>query len=147
MRLYGFRQLPARIKNAAERLAVGDIEWNEKSRNYFASYWSLPLKFEFQTSDWTVALETSNEGAFASLGEIQKPFLLGIVASLGLSVLFAIYGIRKRLIPVELLQEGTRRIANNDFSFKVNIRSNDEFEELANSVNAMASWGVSFICL
>jgi signal transduction histidine kinase len=132
-------QLPRRIKGVAERRAIGDDEWNENGRSYLASYWSLPIKYEFQTSDWIVALGTSNEGAFASLGEIQKPFLLGIVISLGLSVLFGIYNIRKRLVPVELLQEGTRRIAANEFSFKVNIRSNDEFEELANSVNAMAS--------
>jgi signal transduction histidine kinase len=39
---------------------------------------------------------------------------------------------------VEKLQEGTRRIAENDFGFKVQIQSNDEFDELAASLNSMA---------
>ncbi len=122
-----------------ERAGVGDIERNGHTQNNIASRWNLPLKFEFQTPGWNIALETSSEGAFASIAEIKRPFFLGIVVSLGLSILFAIFSIRKRLVPVEQLQEGTRRIAENDFSFKVNIHSNDEFEELANSVNAMAS--------
>ena len=134
-----FAQFPARVKSTMERGAVGDIEWNEHGRNYLASYWSLPLKFEFQTPDWIIALATSNEGAFASIAELQNSFILGIVVSLGLSILFAIFSIRKRLVPVEQLHEGTRRIAKNDFSFRVNIRSNDEFEDLANSYNAMAN--------
>ncbi len=114
------------------------VERNNQAQNKIATEWNLPLKFEFQAPGWNIALETSGEAAFASIAEIKKPFLLGILISLGLSILFAIFSIRKRLVPVEQLQEGTRRIAQNEFSFRVNIRTNDEFEELANSVNAMA---------
>ncbi len=125
--------------DAQERGEVSDIERNNRTHNKIASRWNLPLKFEFQTPGWNIALETSDAGAFASIAEIKRPFLLGILISVGLSILFAIFSIRKRLVPVEQLQEGTRRIAENEFSFRVNIRSNDEFEELANSINAMAS--------
>lgn len=121
-----------------ERTGVSIVDPNGRRQYEIASSWYLPLKFEFQLAGWNIALRTSNEGAFASVAAIKRPFFLGIVVSLGLSILLAIFSIRKRLVPVELLQEGTRRIAANDFSFRVNIRSNDEFEELANSVNAMA---------
>ncbi len=126
-------------ERAQGRDEVTGIERTSEAQSKIASRWNLPLKFEFQTPGWNIALETSGEGAFASIAEIKRPFLLGILISLGLSILFAIFSIRKRLVPVEQLQEGTRRIAENEFSFRVNIRSNDEFEELASSINAMAS--------
>jgi signal transduction histidine kinase len=96
------------------------------------------MKFDFQLPGWMIFLKTSKEGAFASVKDLQTFFILSIVVSVGLSILMAIIQIRKRLVPIEKLREGTQRIAENDFAFKVQIRSNDEFEELAHSVNAMA---------
>jgi putative nucleotidyltransferase with HDIG domain len=43
------------------------------------------------------------------------------------------------MIPLEKLQEGTKRIAEQDFSSPVTIKSGDEFEELAGSFNTMAN--------
>jgi two-component system sensor histidine kinase ChiS len=56
-----------------------------------------------------------------------------------LSILFASVQIRKRLVPVEKLKEGTERIAHQEFGFRVDVRTDDEFAELASSVNSMAS--------
>ena len=52
-----------------------------------------------------------------------------------LSLLF----IRKGLDPLQKLQQGTRRIAQKDFSTPVDIHSGDEFEDLGNAFNDMAS--------
>jgi signal transduction histidine kinase/HAMP domain-containing protein len=130
---------PDTLREKMRRSALGDFEWTHQGQDYLASYWTIPLQFRFQNPGWTVILKTSKEAAFASIGELQSTFLLGILVSGGLSILLAIFQIRKRLVPVEKLQEGTQRIAQQDFGFKVNVRSNDEFEELANSVNTMAS--------
>jgi signal transduction histidine kinase/ActR/RegA family two-component response regulator len=43
------------------------------------------------------------------------------------------------MVPLEELGEGTRRIAKRNFSTPVQVKSGDEFEELAASFNAMAS--------
>ncbi len=117
---------------------VGSFEWSEQGLNYLVSYWTVPMRYEFQVPGWVILLKTTKEGALASIKDLQKTFVLGIVVSVGLSILIAIYQIRKRLVPVEKLQEGTRRIAENDFEFKVQIQSNDEFDELAASLNSMA---------
>ncbi len=117
---------------------VGSVEWSEEGLNYLVSYWTVPMRYEFQTSGWVILLKTTKQGALATIEDLQKTFVLGIVVSVGLSVLIAIYQIRKRLVPVEKLQEGTRRIAENDFEFRVQIQSNDEFDELAASLNSMA---------
>jgi len=134
-----FESFPSALREKMRRSALGDFEWTHQGHNYLASYWTIPLQFEFQDPGWTVILKTSKEGAFASVGELQRTFILAIVATAGLSILLAIFQIRKRLVPIEKLQEGTRRIAQQDFDFQVNIRSSDEFEDLAQSVNMMAS--------
>ena len=133
-----FHSLPGELKKNFDPSGIGSFEWTADGRHYLLSYWTVPMKFEFQLPGWVIVLRTSKEGAFASVRDLQTFFILSIVVSVGLSVLLAIFQIRKRLVPVEKLQEGTQRIAQNDFRFKVQIRSNDEFEELANSVNTMA---------
>jgi len=47
--------------------------------------------------------------------------------------------IRKSMIPLRNLQQGTERIAQRRFDSKVVVRSGDEFESLADSFNAMAA--------
>jgi len=131
-------RLPRDFKKYLHESTVGSFEWTEQGQHYLASYWTIPMKYEFQIPGWIILLKSSKEGAFASIKDLQKTFVLGIVATVGLSILLAIFQIRKRLVPVEKLQEGTRRIAQNDFEFKVQIQSNDEFDELAASLNSMA---------
>ena len=126
------------LKTLIGKPAIGDIEWTRAGRQFMASYWTVPMKYEFQVPGWVVLLATSREGAFASISELQRSFILTIIASVGLSMLLAIFQIRKRLVPVEKLQEGTRRIAENDFAFKIETQTNDEFDELAASMNTMA---------
>jgi signal transduction histidine kinase len=121
------------------RFALGDFDWRHNGENYLASYWTLPLQFEFKDPGWTIVLRTTKEGAFASIGDLLETFILGILASAGMSILMAIFQIRKRLVPVEKLQDGTRRIAQKDFAFQVDVRSGDEFEDLAESINTMAT--------
>ena len=101
------------------------------------SYWTIPLESDFQSSNWVVVLRTSREGIFASIGELKNTFLLSIVACMGISLLLATYQIRKRLLPLEHLQEGTRRVARREFAHRVRVSSGDEFEELAAALNDM----------
>jgi signal transduction histidine kinase/HAMP domain-containing protein len=120
------------------RSAIGDIEWRDRGQDYFVSYWTVPMKYDFHVAGWAVLLKTSKQGAFASIGELQKTFILGVVVSVGLSILLAMFQIRKRLVPVDKLKEGTQRIAQSEFGYRVDVHSSDEFEELAASVNQMA---------
>jgi len=126
------------LKKTFAESTVGNFEWTENGQSYLVSYWTIPMNYEFQVPGWVILLKTSKEGAFASIEDLQKTFILSIVVSVGLSLLLAIFQIRKRLVPVEKLREGTRQIAENNFAFKVQIRSNDEFDELAASLNSMA---------
>jgi diguanylate cyclase (GGDEF)-like protein len=59
--------------------------------------------------------------------------LVAVLAVLGVGL----NQIRKRVIPLEALHQGTRRIAQHDFGTRVEIESGDEIEELASSFNTM----------
>jgi HAMP domain-containing protein len=47
--------------------------------------------------------------------------------------------VRRTLVPLEKLQEGTQKIDARQFGSRVEVHSGDEFEELAASFNSMAS--------
>jgi len=130
--------LPDALKKQVNRSAVGNLQWDHRDRRYLASYWTIPMDYEFETEGWVVVLRTTREGALASIEDLRTTFLLGILASAGLSILLAIVQIRKRLVPVEKLKEGTERIARQEFGHRVDVQTDDEFAELANSINSMA---------
>ncbi len=130
--------LPDAFLRKIKHTDIGDFEWRQDGKDYQASYWAISNKFEFQTSSWIVVLRASREGIFASIAELRNTFLLSIVVCIGFSVLLAIDQFRKRLTPIEQLQEGTQRIAHKDFNFRVKVSTRDEFEELASSLNAMS---------
>ena len=58
-------------------------------------------------------------------------FILVFMVVLWLSIV----NIRRNLVPIEALKKGAQRIAQTDFSHKVNIQSGDEFEELGGAFN------------
>jgi signal transduction histidine kinase len=130
--------LPDALMKQIGRSSVGNLQWAHDDRSYLASYWTIPMDYEFGTEGWVVVLRTTKEGALASIEDLRSTFLLGILASAGLSILLAIVQIRKRLIPVEKLKEVTERIARQEFGSRVDIQTDDEFAELADSINSMA---------
>jgi putative nucleotidyltransferase with HDIG domain len=122
------------------RSASGQFAWQQgDSGDYLASYWLLFLKNEFFTPKWTVVLSESKANVLAPMANFKKIFPLVALLSLWVVLLLSVIQIRKNLVPLEKLQEGTRRISNRDFKTKVNVTSGDEFEELAESFNTMAS--------
>lgn len=116
----------------------GEFEWSQKEEQFLASFWSIPLKFGFFVPQWTVVLFESKAGIFAPMAHFKKIFPLIMLMFLGIVSLLSITQIKRILIPLEKLQEGTQRIAMKDFTSRVTVSSGDELEELAKSFNMMA---------
>lgn len=75
----------------------------------------------------------------APIVTFQRMFPFIILMSVWVVLLLSLIQIRRNLVPLERLQEGTRRIAEQDFDSRVSVSSGDEFEELADSFNMMAT--------
>jgi len=116
----------------------GQFEWEHEKNQYVAGYRSLFLKARYYTQKWTVVLSESKTDVLAPTATFQKTFPLIIFITLLVVVFLSIIQIRRNLVPLEKLQEGTKNIAKRDFDTRVTIETGDEFEELAASFNTMA---------
>ncbi|UCE81629.1 MAG: HD domain-containing protein [Deltaproteobacteria bacterium] len=117
---------------------AGQFEWQHEDKTYTASFRSIFLKFRFFSPSWILVLSESKAHVLAPMARFKKIFPLVILLSLWVVLLLSISQIRRSLIPLEKLQEGTRRIAERDFTTQVTVTSGDEFQELATSFNTMA---------
>lgn len=113
------------------------LEWEHGGHKYQSSSWSLPLGFRWLTPHWTVVVSESRTAVFAPIANFQATFPLILLATLLFVALLTVVQIRKNLIPLEKLKEGTARISEKDFGLRVTVQSGDEFEELAESFNNM----------
>jgi len=97
------------------------------------------MEKEFLLPKWVVVLCESKAHVLAPMARFKHIFPLVVLLALWVVLLLSISQIRRNLVPLERLQEGTKRIAARDFSSRVKVNSGDEFQELAESFNAMAS--------
>jgi PAS domain S-box-containing protein len=112
--------------------------WQNDDQAYLACYWDLFLKSRFASENWAIVLSQTRADALAVIRSFKFDFPLSLLVGFWVILLFSIRYIRKSLVPLEKLQEGTRRIHDGDFSQAVTVQSSDEFEDLAASFNLMA---------
>jgi putative nucleotidyltransferase with HDIG domain len=129
---------PQEVVHAMDSNVSGQFEWKDKKNHYVASYWSLFLKERYYTPKWTVVLSESKADVLAPVATFKKTFPLVTLMTLWVVLLLSIIQIRRNLVPLERLKEGTKYIAQKNFNKRVIIKTGDEFEELAESFNAMA---------
>lgn len=109
----------------------------DEDQQLYTTYWSLFLKPHYQISNWSVAVAMPSRVVMASAYEFQKIVIQVVIITLSLVILLSIFAIRHNMVPLEQLLEGTRRLAKGAFNTRVELNSNDEFEELGNAFNDM----------
>jgi putative nucleotidyltransferase with HDIG domain len=119
--------------------SAGQFEWDYRKEQYLASFWSLFLMSKFFSADWKVIVFKSKVSMLAPLANFKNTFPWIILITLWIVLFLSVNQIRKSMIPLEKLKEGTQRIAQRDFDSHVDVQSQDEFADLANSFNTMAS--------
>jgi putative nucleotidyltransferase with HDIG domain len=124
----------AQIKNNVS----GQFQFVHDNEKHLASFRKIFLNYRFLADPWIVVLSQSKSDVLAPMLHFKTSFPLVVLMSLWMVMLFSIYSIRKNLVPLELLKKGTRRFAMRNFEYRVNIKSGDEFEELAMDFNDMA---------
>lgn len=132
------RLLPEGVLTGVAASSSGTFEWEGSGVEYVAGHWSLPLAFRFHVTHWTVMLSEGRESVVAPVARFRQAFPLVAVALLCAAFLLAVSEIRRVLVPLERLRDGTARIGEQDFETRVDVTSRDEFEELAESFNNMA---------
>jgi HD-GYP domain-containing protein (c-di-GMP phosphodiesterase class II)/HAMP domain-containing protein len=117
---------------------AGQFEWTHREKKYMTSFYILSLSSWYIADDLKLLL---SEAKAVVLGPFKKwisLFFLIALASLWLVLFLSVIQIRRSMVPLEKLKEGTQRIAKREFDSRVKVTSHDEFEEVAESFNTMA---------
>jgi len=101
--------------------------------------WDLFLRPQFRGATWTVVLAEPRTVLLAPLQRFRTVFPLVTLLSLLAVCLSTLVLVRRSLVPIELLQLATKRLAGREFGTRIGLRTGDEFEELADSFDAMAA--------
>jgi diguanylate cyclase (GGDEF)-like protein len=108
------------------------------SSPFVSSTWPILLDEVFAAPTWTITLSESEDEVLGPVVHFSQTFIWVVLLSgIGVLVLSGTQ-IRRSLVPLAELREGTSRIAQRDFGSRVRVTSRDEFEELATAFNGMA---------
>lgn len=117
---------------------AGGFDWEDGEKEYFAVFFSLFTKYEFFTPKWIFVMREPKDYVLAPRNDFKYSYTSILILTFMLVLLLSLRQIKRRLIPLEKLKDGTHRIANRDFKTRVSVKSGDEFEELGAAFNEMA---------
>lgn len=87
---------------------------------------------------WAVLVEQPRSQALAPVQDVLIRTLLLIGFGLVVATVAGMMLARRMLVPVEALHAGARRLGNGEFGQRIEVRTGDELQELADQFNAMA---------
>ncbi len=87
---------------------------------------------------WFVLFEQPTAQALAPIRDQLVRIALLIALGLAVAILAGIVLARRMLIPITALRSGARKLGDGDFSHRIEVRTRDELEELADQFNSMA---------
>lgn len=119
------------------RTTKGEFTWEKDHETYLANFSEVFLQARFFTSRWIVVAAQPEAIALGRSLTFNLIFWGSVAFSVLLVTLLSLTQIRRTLVPLEQLIDGTRRVGKQDFNTKVKVVSADEFGELADSFNAM----------
>jgi putative nucleotidyltransferase with HDIG domain len=126
------------VMSRQREASSGQLIWQGRSDEYLVNYWPVFLKPAFQADSWTVIAVQSRQNSRGTARPFITMFLLVILLTLGVVIFISSILIRRSLVPLAILKQGASRLSSGDFDARVEIRSGDEFEELASSFNNMS---------
>lgn len=131
-------EIVRRVVEEAKGTVSGQIEWARGGDTYLVNYRTIFLRMNYSSEDWIVVIAKPKAEAFAPMKTFARTFVLVVALTILVVALLGIAQIRKSLVPLEKLREGTRKISGGDFENRIEVSSGDEFEDLARSFNAMS---------
>lgn len=115
----------------------GAFVWDSDERN-LAGFFSLFLGGEFAAGDWRFIYSEPESEILAPMRLFRRWFALAGGLALLIVGFLSIGQIRRHLQPLDALQAATDRVARLEFDSPVDVKSGDEFEDLADAFNGMS---------
>lgn len=109
-----------------------------EGKQFFGSFSNIFFESRFQRTGWVITLVQARSNIMSALDQFSTTFPFIILLFLLLSLFLSVKFIRRTLEPLEILKKATDRVADQNFSRKVEIESDDEFAELGTAFNIMS---------
>jgi HAMP domain-containing protein len=126
------------IEKKTDQTSFDRLEWLDNDGTHFASLWSIFLKTSIYSDPWKVIGSQTKDDALAAVNGVRKIIGIILVVTFLVVLFLSSVQIRRNLEPLARLKDGTERVSRGDFESRINVRSGDEFEELAMSFNTMS---------
>lgn len=134
----GNKKLPSRREAAGKRGSSGkELKFNLQGQKCLAFRWDIFLKPGFHLEKWSIVLGEKENDFFTPMANFSQTFLQVIISSLLIIIPLSLVQIRRFPVPLNILHRSSRRIAQGDFTCRADVKSDDEFRELADSFNLM----------
>lgn len=104
---------------------------------YYVFAWSMYLQAGFHSPSWTVMVMEPRNYVLQPLRSFRIIFLSIVALSFVVVIFLTSRAIRKSLIPIDALMYGARQVAQGLLSYRVVVKSKDEFQDLAEAFNGM----------
>jgi len=112
--------------------------WRTDDHVWQAGFWRLYTAPRFHLPSLTTVWATTEDSMITRPSVFLKVFPPTIALAMLVVTLVSISLIRRLLTPMDRLKEAVNDLANGSFRSRVNIASDDEFEDLGNAFNGMA---------
>lgn len=130
------------------REKIKPLVWETDENIYFGANWDLYLKHQYMSPSWNIITGQTKQDIFSPIRTFQIIFPLSILAAILITAFISLRHIFRIINPLDKLIAGTRQLTVKEFNHPVEINSNDEFEELADSFNHMSTaLGKQFLAL
>jgi diguanylate cyclase (GGDEF)-like protein len=126
------------IRNSPSQYAFKSFGWTADGKAERSVVWAGFMGAEFGTGDWHYVLTQPAAYRLELASELDNFFLPVALLALLVAALLSLRQIRAILVPVDQLARGARRVAQRDFTARVDVRRNDEFGELGQAFNTMS---------
>jgi signal transduction histidine kinase len=131
--LSGLEQVAQALRSDAGAGTVGTLGRNLQGERVFSSYAAVP------GLDWIVFVERPADQVYGPLlASIRRTSVLLLLA-LGMALLASVLVARRILRPLEALRRGVERVGQGDLAFRLEVKTGDEIEDLAEEFNRMSA--------
>lgn len=131
--------LPTLLKNAGPGIEQNDIVWSKGNVKHRGRMWAQFMRNDFAVPDWYFTVSVPEDDVLVAVHTFRRIFFPVVLLALLLIAWLSVRQISAMLVPLGRLMAGTRRLAANDFSTRVDVASKDEFGELGEAFNSMSS--------
>lgn len=116
---------------------VGEVQDKRKDK-IICGYYTVFLKGTFFTENWKIVITQDTKEILRLVNSFIKWFYIFLISGLSILILLSFYNIRRIILPIKILTEGTKHLKEGDTGYVVKIETKDEIGELANSFNEMS---------